>query len=178
MVTLAYVALGLFGAIFGSFASALIPRLKEKRNMSRERSVCPSCGHTLGVLDLFPILSFALLGGKCRYCKAKIPAYHFLLECLMVAVFVLTGMYLVDMSAIIAGNGLETARLAILIAAGFVTVVFTVYDLLYMEIPDEVMLPALAILFVLVSYDHFSHAGLFGYYLPMATTWLHSPLAN
>ncbi len=102
MVNLAYFALAIFGAIFGSFASALIPRLREGRNMSHERSACPKCNHTLGVLDLMPIVSYLGLRAKCRYCGAKIPAYHFLLECLMTVVFVLTGMYLIDMPAIVA----------------------------------------------------------------------------
>ena len=56
--------------------------------------------------------------------------------------------------------------------------VFSVYDLLYMEIPDEVILPFLAILFIAISYDHFSGANIFGYYLPMVTPWLQPTLAN
>lgn len=178
MVNFTYVALALFGAIFGSFASALIPRLKEGRSMSKERSACPACDHTLGVLDLFPILSFVLLRGKCRHCGAKIPAYHFLLECLMCAVFVLSGMYLVDMNAILLGDTTEAIRLAIFLVSGFVAVTFTVYDILYMEIPDAVILPCIGGLFILLSIDHFSSISLFSHYLPFVTEWMNLPLAN
>lgn len=178
MVNFAYVAVALFGAIFGSFASALIPRLKEGRSMSKERSACPACDHTLGVLDLFPILSFALLRWKCRHCGAKIPAYHFLLECLMCAVFVLSGMYLVDMSAVLMGDTIETIRLGLFLVAGFVAVTFTVYDIMYMEIPDQVILPCIAGLFVLLCVDHFSTISIFSHYMSFGTDWMNLPLAN
>ncbi len=57
------------------------------RSVMRDRSQCLSCGHSLGKLDLIPILSWLFLGGKCRYCKAKIGATEFVTEAIMAAIF-------------------------------------------------------------------------------------------
>jgi leader peptidase (prepilin peptidase)/N-methyltransferase len=53
------------------------------------RSVCPQCGHTLGLIELIPILSWLLLRGRCRHCKAKISIRYLLVELLMAALFAL-----------------------------------------------------------------------------------------
>ena len=47
-------------------------RIAHGEKWTSGRSHCPSCGHELGVRDLFPILSWVLLKGKCRYCGAKV----------------------------------------------------------------------------------------------------------
>ncbi len=44
------------------------------------RSRCMHCGHTLGSLDLVPIFSYVFLGGRCRYCGARISAQYPLVE--------------------------------------------------------------------------------------------------
>lgn len=67
------------GAILGSFAKAVADRLKEQDTL-RGRSYCASCKYTLAWYDLFPVLSFIMLFGKCRYCHKKIPFANFLAE--------------------------------------------------------------------------------------------------
>lgn len=62
----------LIGLICGSFSTALTHRIPQGGNWVSERSACPACGHHLGVLDLFPVFSWLLSRGKCRYCKAGI----------------------------------------------------------------------------------------------------------
>lgn len=70
-----------FGACMGSFINAAAMRtVLEKKWWGSERSVCDTCGTTLGALDLVPILSFVALRGKCRYCGARIGVRHFLAE--------------------------------------------------------------------------------------------------
>lgn len=171
-----YVAIGIFGAIFGSFASAVIPRIREKQDFVKARSECPSCHHPLGILDLFPVLSYMGLRGKCRYCQAKIPPYHFLLELSMAAGFVVVAMMLVDMDAIILGSLSELATMAFLLVAMFITVVFTAYDLMYWEIPDEFMLPFLILTFLLLGGAHLLPYQPFGYFLPFENALLNVPL--
>lgn len=171
-----YVAIGILGAIFGSFASAVIPRIREKQDFVKARSECPTCHHELGILDLFPVLSYIGLLGKCRYCQAKIPPYHFLLELCMTGGFVLVATMLVDMDAIIAGSMGQLATLVFLLAAMFVTVVFTAYDLLYWEIPDEFMLPFLIVTFLLLGGAHLLPYHPFGYFLPFENALLNIPL--
>ena len=70
----------LFGAIMGSFSNMLIWRLPRHENWITKPSYCPNCNHRLRVLDLIPILSYILLGGKCRYCKQPISPRYLIVE--------------------------------------------------------------------------------------------------
>ncbi|MEA4823885.1 MAG: prepilin peptidase [Clostridiaceae bacterium] len=66
----------LFGAVFGDFANVIIYRVPRKLSFARGRSMCPACGHVIRPLDMFPILGWVFLRGKCRDCGAKIsPRY-------------------------------------------------------------------------------------------------------
>ena len=69
-----------FGAAVGSFLNVLIYRLPRNLSIAFPPSHCPQCGHRLGVRDLFPLLSYLVQGGKCRYCRAPIPVRYFLVE--------------------------------------------------------------------------------------------------
>ncbi len=68
------------GATFGSFLNVVIDRLSTGRSIIFGRSYCEHCKKTLSAFDLLPIVSFVLLGGKCRYCHKKIPGRLFLVE--------------------------------------------------------------------------------------------------
>lgn len=68
------------GTIGGSFLNVLVYRLPRRLDFVRGPSLCPSCGHRLGPLDLVPILSWLALGRKCRHCKASIPLRYPLVE--------------------------------------------------------------------------------------------------
>jgi len=70
----------LFGAIMGSFSNMLIWRLPRHENWVVKPSYCPNCGHRLGLLDLIPIVSYVLLGGRCRYCKQPISPRYLIVE--------------------------------------------------------------------------------------------------
>lgn len=70
------------GTILGSFAKAVADRLK-KQNSLRGRSYCASCKHNLAWYDLFPVLSYLMLLGKCRYCHQKIPFGNLIAELVM-----------------------------------------------------------------------------------------------
>ncbi len=61
----------LLGLIIGSFLNVVILRLKDGKSLFG-RSVCPACGKIISWYDNIPLLSFILLGGKCRACKTKI----------------------------------------------------------------------------------------------------------
>lgn len=63
----------LLGLVVGSFLNVCIDRLPTGRSIVTASSHCETCGHSLGALDLLPLLSYLLLLGKCRYCKAPIP---------------------------------------------------------------------------------------------------------
>ncbi|GAB1378720.1 prepilin peptidase [Pararhodobacter aggregans] len=67
------VLLGLLGAAMGSFAALLAERLVRGEGFVSGGSRCRCCGTALGAAELVPLLSFPLLGGRCRHCQAPIP---------------------------------------------------------------------------------------------------------
>lgn len=95
------------GAIVGSFANVCIYRMPRKRRLQEElklaetdvlpddhsiakpRSFCPACRTPIAWWDNLPILSYALLNGRCRACRARIPFRYPLVEALTGAVFAL-----------------------------------------------------------------------------------------
>ena len=64
------------GAIIGSFLATLILRWPEGRQVTRGRSSCDGCDRTLSPSELIPLLSRAVLGGKCRSCGEPIDPLH------------------------------------------------------------------------------------------------------
>jgi prepilin-type N-terminal cleavage/methylation domain-containing protein len=82
--------LGLLGLVVGSFCTMLRHRLPARQSILWPRSHCLTCQHTLGVLDLVPIISYLWLRGRCRYCAQPIPWRYLILEgiCGLLAGFV------------------------------------------------------------------------------------------
>jgi len=146
-----YTFLFIFGTIFGSFASVLVWRIHSKEGgISTGRSHCPACGHTLSFLDLFPILSYIFLRGKCRFCSEKISPFYPLLELTTGILFLFSGMFLVDIQMLLMGSASEWLRLGFFLLVALATVVFVFYDFRFMEIPDEVLIPVNILLFFLL----------------------------
>lgn len=78
----------IWGGIWASFLCCMAWRLPRGIPLSKY-SYCPSCGHRLSPLDLIPVFSWLLLGGKCRYCGDKIPVNHVIAEIAFVIASVL-----------------------------------------------------------------------------------------
>ncbi len=79
MEIILYIIIFIMGTVFGSFSTLAIYRIpQKKKNITTDRSFCPNCKHKLGFLDLIPVWSYILLGGKCRYCGKKISSSYFL----------------------------------------------------------------------------------------------------
>jgi len=77
-----YAIIFIIGTFFGSFFTLAVYRIPRKEDILIKHSYCPNCNHKLGFFDLFPILSYVLLGAKCRYCKQKIRPRYLILEIL------------------------------------------------------------------------------------------------
>jgi len=71
---------GLLGIAIGSFLNVCIDRLPAGKSLMFPSSACDACGRRLSWSDLFPVLSYLFLGGKCRYCGARIPIRVFWVE--------------------------------------------------------------------------------------------------
>ena len=64
------------GASIGSFLTLVTYRLPRDEKIGMTRSRCPKCDTSLRPADLIPVLSWAMSGGRCRYCKTKVsPRY-------------------------------------------------------------------------------------------------------
>ena len=72
----------LFGLLIGSFLNVCIYRWPRDLSVVRPRSHCASCDQTIAWYDNIPLLSYALLGGRCRHCGARIPARYPVVESL------------------------------------------------------------------------------------------------
>ncbi|MFA5917423.1 MAG: prepilin peptidase [Candidatus Gracilibacteria bacterium] len=138
--TIFYILLFFLGLFFGSFASVIIHRLKFKEGgIMMGRSKCPKCEKTLSSIDLFPILSYLSTFGKCRYCKDKISIIYPLLEISTGILFFLVGFKLIDFNLILALNGLEIFKLVYFLFLAFITIIFTFYDILFLEINELIL---------------------------------------
>jgi leader peptidase (prepilin peptidase)/N-methyltransferase len=62
----------IFGLVIGSFLNVCIARLPQQMSVSLPRSHCPNCKKQIASYDNIPILSYVILGGRCRHCRQKI----------------------------------------------------------------------------------------------------------
>lgn len=79
----------LYGIVIGSFLNVCIYRIPRGEDLIRVSSHCTSCGYRLKWYDLFPIVSFLALGGKCRKCKEKISCQYPIIEAVNGGLYVL-----------------------------------------------------------------------------------------
>src|ERR1041385_784558 len=83
-----YVVAGIFGAIIGSFLNVVIHRVPHGKSIVFPNSSCPSCGAAIAFYDNIPVLSYILLGAKCRQCKEHISVRYPAVELLTAVLFV------------------------------------------------------------------------------------------
>lgn len=135
----------LFGGIVGSFLNVVILRLPQQdASIIFPASHCPQCKTTLRWFENIPIISYCLLGGKCRTCKIHISSMYPLVELLMALLS----------AALIYRFGVTFEFFAyFLLSASLIVVIFI--DLHHQIIPDTISLPGIIIgfLFSLLSSD-------------------------
>ncbi len=133
--TPAFLAVAFFwvGACMGSFFNVLIYRLPRDESIVRPGSRCPACGRPIRPWENIPLVSFALLGGRCRGCRGKISWRYPAVEALTGAGYAL--LFLAD------GPGATLARDLILFS---LLVPITFIDVEHRIIPDALSLGGLA----------------------------------
>ncbi len=80
-------AIFVFGLAFGSFLNVCVYRLPRDLSVVHPRSACPNCNQWIAFHDNVPVLSWLLLRGRCRHCKASISARYLVVELLTGALF-------------------------------------------------------------------------------------------
>jgi leader peptidase (prepilin peptidase)/N-methyltransferase len=83
-----YIVAGVFGALIGSFLNVVIHRVPREESIVFPNSRCPECGATIAFYDNIPVLSYAILGGKCRGCRTRISPRYPAVELLTALLFV------------------------------------------------------------------------------------------
>ncbi|MFN2470304.1 MAG: A24 family peptidase [Gaiellaceae bacterium] len=135
-VSLALIALAP-GAAIGSFLNVVAGRVPHRISLVRPRSACPHCGSHIAPYDNVPLLSYALLRGRCRSCHAPIglryPAVELATTLLVAASFFVFGF---------SGHALLAAFFCA------VLVVLSAVDLEHRILPDRITLPSAAVVLV------------------------------
>lgn len=75
-------AAAVIGCCVGSFLNVCIWRMPRNESVVFAPSHCPKCGSNIKFYDNIPIISYILLGGKCRHCKSGITPRYWLVELL------------------------------------------------------------------------------------------------
>lgn len=132
MTLLTAIFVVLFSLAFGSFLNVCIARLPHHRSIVRPGSACPSCGAAIRVADNIPVLSFAILRGRCRACRWSIPWRYPAVELATAALFLLC--YL-NFGLTVLGAGMAVLS--------FLLLGLAVMDAETMRLPDAFTLPGI-----------------------------------
>ncbi|MGG0656756.1 prepilin peptidase [Rummeliibacillus pycnus] len=126
------------GLVFGSFFNVVGIRLPKGESIVTPPSHCEGCKRRLTAIDLVPVLSYLFLRGKCRSCGSKIGFFHPLMELLTGILYALSYLHF--------GFTLELVVAILFIS---LLVIITVSDIVYMLIPDKVLLPFALVLIIM-----------------------------
>jgi len=121
---------GVFGLVIGSFLNVVIWRVPRKESIIQPASHCPSCDTPIAPRDNIPLLSWAILRGRCRSCGAPISFRYPLIELVTGALFAAVGARFSDSWALPA---------YLLLTAGLIAL--SVIDLETMLLPNRIVYP-------------------------------------
>ena len=130
----AVVILLVLGLAVGSFLNVCIHRLPLRQSLVSPGSRCPTCGDELRWFDNIPIVSYVLLGGRCRTCRTRISIQYPIVELITMVLFVVHGL--------VFG---WTPLLAVRLIFACALVVLFAIDLEHQILPDVITLPGIVI---------------------------------
>ncbi len=132
----------LLGLIIGSFLNVLIYRMPIGESIVKPRSYCPQCKKPIKFYDNIPVISFIILEGKCRGCKAKISLQYPLVEIFTAFTFWISYSFYFSISPI------YTLFTIIFLC---IMVVLAIIDFKHMILPDELTIGG-GVLFLIYSF--------------------------
>lgn len=129
------VAVFVFGLLIGSFLNVCIARLPEGESIVTPGSRCPSCRTAIRWFDNIPVLSYLMLGGRCRQCRTRISVRYPFVELATALLFAVQAWWQPYDPILLAHHLLFTALLVVLFG--------TDYDV--QRLPDVITLPGIVI---------------------------------
>jgi len=142
-IILMYILVFIYGVLVGSFLNVCIYRIPKKENIAIIRSHCMTCNHQLKWYDNIPLLSWMMLRGKCRYCKASISPQYPIIEASNGLLWLLVAM--------IRGISVDTLLYALLFSA---LLTLSVIDFRTYEIPAGINIFILALGLIMTVLHH------------------------
>jgi leader peptidase (prepilin peptidase)/N-methyltransferase len=150
---------GAFGLLIGSFLNVVIYRVPNKVTLMG-RSNCPKCGHQIRGIDNIPILSWLILLGRCRDCKAPISPRYPVIELIHGVAWTLLTLRLANTDGWV--------LLPLLLFFASVSVALFMIDWDTMRLPNVIVYPTVIITFLYIvglsiywnNWNLFAHAGI------------------
>lgn len=146
----------LFGLSLGSFANCLIWRLFQEEKILG-RSYCPQCRHKIAWYDNIPLLSYLILGGKCRHCRQVISIQYPVIELSVASLFTLIWWQQFDFTILpnlvfweIISSNFFWFHLSYLLLAVWSLIIIFVFDLRYYLVSTLFVWPA-TVFFVIIN---------------------------
>lgn len=127
-----YIVAALFGAIVGSFLNVVIHRVPIHKSVVFPHSRCPHCGHLIAFYDNIPIVSYIILGGKCRGCKTHISARYPAVELITAILFLAVAFR----DGLMVQTPFDMIFVAAILALSFINAE-------YLIVPDSITFPGL-----------------------------------
>jgi leader peptidase (prepilin peptidase)/N-methyltransferase len=128
------VVAGVLGAVVGSFLNVCIHRLPRGKSVVWPASACPACHRNLSWFENLPLVSWLVLGGRCRTCRARIAVRYLLVEAITSVMFVAAWWYY-GPSALLVSRLLFGCALLALFAI----------DLEHQLLPNSITLPGILV---------------------------------
>jgi|SRR3989344_5022363 len=131
----ALISIFIFGTIIGSFLNVVILRLNTGRGL-HGRSACFTCRKELRAIELIPLFSFFMQGGKCTNCKSRISWQYPAIE--TVTGFVFTLLFIIQFSV----NSLSSVGILPFLFECFIfslIIIISVYDIRHKIIPNKMV---------------------------------------
>jgi len=143
-----YFLIFFLGSSVGSFLTVLVYRWPRQESLIHGRSHCDDCKKKLQWIDLLPVFSYILLGGRCRYCRGKISAFYPLVEKIMGVLFVLVVYSIVGYNYPLLADSryLITVCYFLYIVSSLMAIFFT--DLKYGIIPFKIVFSSVILTFL------------------------------
>ncbi len=148
---------GLLGVLIGSFLNVVVYRVPAGLSVVSPPSSCPDCSHQIRRVDNIPVVSWLMLGGRCRDCATPISARYPLVELGSGIAFVLVALRFTagGQEPTTGPQGAATLGGLALLAAYLylmgVSIPLALIDLETHKLPNKIVLPAYVVLPLLLT---------------------------